>query len=190
MNALSPCAALKKELSGGFFIYHKKNNMTSKVRVTADSNGNIIGISKNNPEFGYVRVEQQVMQVNHEGWLRNQKRSSLIKGKVSDLLAADFKEGQELPGRIVVRESHSPFNPENPDRDLKIAGDSGVICRVDDQPIYRQSFYTTDNNAQDDLIMHNNTEEIREVQAATRMIQGLQHTAVDQQGALKTVATL
>ena len=46
-----------------------------------------------------------------------------------------------LPGKIVVVESLTPFNPENPDRDLKIAGGTGVICRIDDQPIYRQTFY-------------------------------------------------
>ena len=28
-----------------------------KVVVAADKNGNIIGVSQNNPEYGYVRVE-------------------------------------------------------------------------------------------------------------------------------------
>jgi hypothetical protein len=134
----------------------------SKVTVTADRNGNIVNISDNNPEFGYIRVEQVTTQITN-GWLRNVKRSTLIKGKVADLLEAKFTNGQELPGKIVVVESFNPFNPENPDRDLKIAGDTGVICRVDDQPIYRQSVYTVNDQAQDEFITHNNIEEIRQV---------------------------
>ena len=147
--------------------------MTTKVRVTADVNGNIIGVSQNNPEYGYVRVEQTVSQINPQGWLRNVKRSALIKGLVKDLVDAGFNEGQELPGRIVVVESLVPFNQENPDRDLKVAGSTGIVCRVDDQPIYRQSFYTSNDNAQDELIMHTNTTEIREVQAASRTLVSL-----------------
>jgi hypothetical protein len=144
--------------------------MTTKVRVTADQNGNIIGVSQNNPEYGYIRVEQGCTVINANGWLRNTKRSALIKGTVKDLVEAGFTEGQELPGRIIVVESHNPFNPENPDRDLKVAGETGVICRVGDQPIYRQTFYSSNDNAQDELIMHTNTEEIREVLAASKVI--------------------
>ena len=144
-----------------------------KVKVTADANGNIIGVSQNNPEYGYVRVEQVATTINGQSWLRRSKRSALIKGKVEDLREANFSEGQELPGKIIIVESHTPFNPENPERDLKIAGDTGVICRVDDQPIYRQSFYVPNGNAEDELIMHTNTQEIREVQAATRALNGV-----------------
>lgn len=142
----------------------------SKVRVTADENGTVIGVSQNNPEYGYVRVEQVVTQVNDEGWLRLAKRSALLKGKVEDLIEVGYKDGQELPGRITIKESFEPFNPENPDRDLKIAGDTGITCRVDDMPIYRQSFYTLNESANDELIMHNNGDEIREVMEAQKAI--------------------
>ena len=50
----------------------------SKVRVTADVNGNVIGVSLNNPEYGYVRVEQSVTQISEAGWLKPVKRSALI----------------------------------------------------------------------------------------------------------------
>mgnify|MGYP006266654985 CR=1 FL=1 len=141
-----------------------------KVVVAADKNGNIIGVSQNNPEYGYVRVEQTAVTINHDGWLKNTKRSALLKGKMEDLAAVGFKEGQELPGKIVVVESLTPFNPANPDRDLKIAGETGVICRLDDQPIYRQTFYTQNPNAFDELIMHNNSDEIRDVQTAQKSL--------------------
>lgn len=145
----------------------------SKVTVAADKNGNVIGISPNNPEYGWIRVEQNARVINDRGWLRNAKRSALIKGKVEDLVASNYKDGEEITGKIIVVESHEAFNPENPDRDIKIAGDTGVICRVDDQPIYRQTFFTPNVNAQDELIMHTNAEEIKEVQNAQRAIGSL-----------------
>lgn len=142
----------------------------SKVSITADRNGNIITISPNNPEYGFIRVEQFATQINDQGWLRNVKRYALIKGKVADLIECNYKENQEIAGKIVVRESLAPFNPESPDRDLKIAGDTGVICRVNDEPIYRQTFFTTNLNSTDELIMHTNTDEIREVQVAQKAL--------------------
>lgn len=144
--------------------------MENKVRVMADQNGNVIGVSQNNPEYGYIRLEQQTTQINEQGWLRNVKRSALIKGKVEDLVATGYKEGTMLPGKIVVVESLEPFNAENPDRDLKLAGSTGVICRIDDQPIYRQSFYTTNLNAYDQLLSHNNSTEIKEVMSAQQIM--------------------
>jgi hypothetical protein len=137
-----------------------------KVKVTADKNGNIVTVSESNPEYGYIRVEQNAMEVGANNWLRVVRRSTLVKGRVTDLLEAGFKNNQELPGKIVIMESLEPFNPENPDRDLKVAGKTGVICRFDDQPIYRQSVYTTNVDANDQLIAHTNAVEIREVQAA------------------------
>ena len=153
--------------------------MNNKVTVAADKNGNVIGVSLNNPEYGYLRVEQNATQIDDSGWLRNVKRSALIKGKVEDLMNTGYKEGTELPGKIIVRESMVPFNPNNPDRDLKIAGFTGVICRIGDEPIYRQTFYTSNLNAFDELITHDNSEEIKEVQAAQRTISSLNNKEVD-----------
>jgi len=135
----------------------------SKVKVVADSNGNVIGRSVNNPEYGYIRLEQKTIQIDQNGWLKSVKRSSILKGKMEDLLQTGYTANTELPGKIIVRESLQPFNLENPDRDLKIAGSTGIICRIDDQPIYRQSFNTTDVNAFDELIAHNNSLEIKDV---------------------------
>ena len=150
----------------------------SKVRVTADANGNIIGVYDSNPELGWVRVEQTVSVINDRGWLKRTKRSGFIKGKVEELAEENYQPGQELPGRIIVKESFVPFNEKNPESELKIAGDSGVICRVDDQPIYRQSFYVTNENAQDELIMHTNSSEIKEVLNVTAALNKLAPSAM------------
>lgn len=147
----------------------------SKVIVTSDDNGNVIAVSKNSPEYGYVRVEQVATQINDQGWLKNVRRSALIKGKVTDLAEAKFTANQELDGKIVVVESFQPFNTENPDRDLKVAGETGIICTVDDQPIYRQTFYTTNDNAVDEMITHDRAcqEQIRGVLQAQKAISSL-----------------
>lgn len=144
--------------------------MYSKVVVKADENGNTIGVFKNNPEYGYIRVEQVAPVISDTGWLKTSKRSSFIKGKIEDLQNLNYSANQELPGKIVVIESLTPFTMDNPDRDLKIAGDTGVICRYDDQPIYRKSFYTTNTKVEDEVVHHTNADEIREVQAAQRAL--------------------
>ena len=148
-------------------------NDTPSVKVMADDKGNVIGVSQKNPEYGWIRVEQTASVINDQGWLRNVKRSALIKGKVDDLVACNYTEGTQIKGKIIVVESFEAFNPENPDRDLKIAGDTGVICRVNDQPIYRQTFFTPNPDAVDQLIMHTNTDEIKEVQSAQRSMASL-----------------
>lgn len=134
--------------------------MENKVRVVADELGNPI-VQTSNPEIGYVKLEQNVKTFEN-GWLRNQKRTALIFGKIEDLKSFNFKQNQELDGKIVINESFTPFNASNAERELKIAGKTGIHCHVDGQPIYRISRYTTNLEEQDVFIQHNNTEEIRE----------------------------
>jgi hypothetical protein len=144
----------------------------SKVKITADKNGNIITISENNPEYGWIFVEQTATQFDN-GWMKTVVRKTRINGKTSELDEAKFTAGQEIPGKIVVLESLVPFNNEEPDRDLKIAGKTGIICRYEDQPIYRQSYFTTNLNSYDELINHTNRDEIREVMLAQKMLSEL-----------------
>jgi hypothetical protein len=146
----------------------------SNVRVFADQNGNVIHVSENNPEYGWIFVEQEATQM-EGGWLKRNTRKARIMGKVVDLQEQNFIEGMELPGKIVVQESFTPFNSANPDINLKIAGNTGVICRVDDRPIYRQTLYTSNLNAFDELIMHTNTDEIKDVLAAQKEISVLKN---------------
>jgi len=98
-------------------------NDTPSVTVMADDKGNVIGVSQKNPEYGWIRVQQTAAVINDQGWLRNVRRSALIKGKVEDLMACNYTEGTQIRGKIIVVESFDAFNPENPDRDLKIAGE-------------------------------------------------------------------
>lgn len=140
--------------------------MNSKVRVTSDEAGNTIRLSNNNPEFGHIRVEQTRIMIDEEtGWARKQTLSALIPGDVETLKEMNLSKGQEIDGTVYVKESLKPFNEKDPERDYKMAGKTGVICKFDGAPIYRKSFYTPKLNHEDILIPHDNKEEIRQAQA-------------------------
>lgn len=138
--------------------------MKNQVVVTGDAAGNVIVTSKNNPEYGFIRVEQSRMLVDDRGWARKKTVSALIPGKVEDLQGFDWSAGEVVEGKVVVIESLTPFNEQDPSRDLKIAGDTGVICTVDGNPIYRKTVYSQDTNTADTFVKHDNVDEIRAAQ--------------------------
>ncbi len=138
--------------------------MKNQVVVTGDAAGNVIITSANNPEYGFIRVEQSRMLVDDRGWARKKTVSALIPGKVEDLQGFDWSAGEVVSGKVVVEESLTPFNTQDPDRDLKIAGDTGVICTFEGQPIYRKTRYSIDANSSDTFIKHDNVDEIRAAQ--------------------------
>tara|TARA_R110002020_G_scaffold1639_3_gene7440 strand:- start:1745 stop:2341 length:597 start_codon:yes stop_codon:yes gene_type:complete len=137
-----------------------------KVTVAQDELGNSIRVSKNNPEFGHVRLVQEKVGFGTGGWVKKSTRSTLIHGTVEDLQAVGLGESKELPGNIVIREQLEPFSTNDPERDYKIAGDTGIICCRDGEPIYRKSFYSMDPTEQDVLIAHTNGNAIREANGA------------------------
>lgn len=135
--------------------------MNSNVKVAGDESGSVIVISKNNPEYGTIRVVQDRIVFDETGFARKKSVSALIAGKVSDLKSFGWKANQELSGKIVIRESLTPFNPKDPDRDFKVAGKSNIVCCLDGEPIYRKTFYTENVSTQDEIIAHDNTDAIR-----------------------------
>ena len=136
--------------------------MQNKVQIIPDDLGNVIRVSQNNDEFGHVRLEQERVTFGNTGWVNRKTVSTLLHGKVQDLRDMGIQNMTELSGKIVVRESLEPFNTNNPDRDLKIAGTTGIICCQDGQPIYRKTVFTADMNAEDVLVAHTNGDAIRE----------------------------
>lgn len=133
----------------------------SKVVVVANDSGNVVQQSESNSEFGHIRVEQMRTIIDQRGWVNRKKYIALIAGKTEDLEALEYQDGQQLDGKIVVKESLTPFNAKNPDRDLKYAGNSGIICMHNDQPIYRKCVYTLDSGSQDEFVHHTNVAEIK-----------------------------
>lgn len=137
--------------------------MQNQVTVVADDNGKVIRQSKNNAEFGYVRVTQDAVQYGSNGWVNRKTRSALILGKMDDLKEIGIDKMDTLPGKIVIKESTEPFNQTDPDRDLKIAGSTGIICcTADGEPIYRTAFYDATGEQVDELKAHANGNAIRE----------------------------
>jgi len=134
--------------------------MTTKVKVQADELGNVITPTAN-PEIGYIKLEQKSNIINGN-WVKNQKKTCLIFGKFEELAEFNFTKDQELDGQIIIEESFIPFNENNAEKEMKMAGNSGIPCLLDGQPIYRRQRYTTNMNEQDLLIQHNNTAQIKE----------------------------
>jgi hypothetical protein len=136
--------------------------MNSKVVIVADATtGAVIHVSANNPDYGYVRLQQVRTVVDDNGFLRRQVMSALIQAPVGILQEMGYHAGQTLDGKIIVKESLTPFNKKNPERDLKVAGKTGIVCTVEGQPIYRKTVYNTSSNAADLTIQHDNVEELR-----------------------------
>jgi hypothetical protein len=142
--------------------------MNSKVIVLADeSTKAVVNVSQNNPEYGYVRVQQIRTMIDDNGFLRRKPISALIPGTLAELQEFGFFAGQQLDGKILVEESLEPFNDKTPERDLKVAGDTGIVCTLNGQPIYRRTKMSFDTNASDTLVKHDNVDELRAAYAMT-----------------------
>ena len=143
--------------------------MSYRVIVSSNEDGSVISLSKNNPEYGYIRVLQKRLVINKKGWVNLKELSALVQADVETLKQLDWKPGQQLAGHITIKESVEPFSPENSDKDLKVAGDSDVVCCIEGQPIYRKCFYDPTGNDTDILIQHDNIEEVRSAMALVKI---------------------
>lgn len=139
--------------------------MNSKVIVSADDNGNVIRQTKNE-EWSNVLLTQSKLTFSNNNVMGNKPKSVLMLIRTDEALAMQeagvLFAGQELDGNIIVEEQTMPFNETDPDRDLKVAGDTGIICATaDGEPIYRKSRYDASGTLTDTLVPHANGAEIR-----------------------------
>jgi hypothetical protein len=141
---------------------------TVKVVTCRNESSELIGISPNNSDYGFIRIEStDTIQIGNGGWINSNKRSTLIKGKISDLTSwvksNSIKVGTEFAGKIVVKEqAGTPFyEGQQPKR----AGADGEILHKDGMPIFRQTEFTLDMTAHDVLVKHDNV-----LSAAARQI--------------------
>ena len=132
----------------------------NKVTAVANDAGQIVHQSKN-PEFGWVRVEQQYSVI-EKGFERDKTLSTIINGDIDKLRKKYTHAGIELEGKLVVFESLEPTNPDNLEQDIKFAGkDSGIACSIKGQPIYRVVNHTYDMDAKDVKLEHDNGPSIK-----------------------------
>jgi len=141
--------------------------MNSKVKVVANEAGAVIN-SSNNPEFGFIRVEQVKNVFDDNGFMKRAKLSALIHGTVTDLEDAGYFGGQELDGKIVIIEALDPFNEKQPLKGIKEAGKTGIVCTYGGMPIYRKTIYTENAATQDAYVKHDNIEEIKRAYAKAK----------------------
>ena len=142
----------------------------ANIKVVADEQGNVIRVSKNNPEWGFVRIQQQRGGWNNKGFFNTKNRSFLLKAELEELKQMDLTLDTEFSGNIRVVESF-----EGRQEDLKMAGDTGIICKGVDpetgevRDIYRITEYDQSGQLQDVMIPHINGEEIRNANAVSSM---------------------
>ena len=129
--------------------------MNSKVKVEANKQGDLISRSPNSPQWGWIRVTQMRNVLQEEtGIIRPVFCSALVQGKISDLKRLGWKDGMELDGKIIFKDSLTPFRKVNSDKDFKVAGNSGIVCSLEGQAIYRKYLYSANPAAQDVVIEH------------------------------------
>jgi hypothetical protein len=148
--------------------------MNSKVFVMADETGSVINVSENNSDYGYVRVQQTRTMIDDNGFIRRKSISALMPGLFEDLKEMNLYANQALDGKIVIEESLSPFNKKNPERDLKIAGETGIVCTLGGLPIYRRTKFTFNESAVDVTVDHDNVDELRSAYAAQDKVKAMQ----------------
>ena len=144
------------------------------VRITADpTSGSVINKSEN-PNWGHIRVEMDRPVFNDAtGFVKVKRVSALIHGEVKDLERFGWADGEMIGGTIIFREQLLPFRKgEAGKKDIKIAGETGIQCKVGDSPIYRQTFYSSNPNAQDVPVAHTNGQEIKEAYQETEEFEG------------------
>lgn len=135
--------------------------MQNKVQIISDEMGNVIRVSNTNPEYAHIRLSQDRAVLNN-GFISKKSVTTLLHGKLEDLRDMGMANKTELTGKIIVKEQLTPFSNNDPDRDLKIAGDTGIICCVHGEPIYRKTIFTYDVTAEDVLLDHTNGDAIKE----------------------------
>ena len=148
--------------------------MNSKVFVMADETGSVINVSENNSDYGYVRVQQTRTMIDDNGFIRRKSISALMPGLFEDLKEMNLYANQALNGKIVIEESKSPYNKKNPERDLKIAGETGIVCTLGGLPIYRRTKFTFNESAVDVTVDHDNVDELRSAYAAQEKVKAMQ----------------
>ena len=139
----------------------------NKVQIVPDELGNVVRQSSKNSEYGFVRLTQSKVGYSATGWVKSSNLSTLLHGKMEDFKSLGIEKKKNMPGNIVVKESTQPFSQTDPDRDLKYAGDTGVICCSHGEPIYRKCIFDATGLQEDELIPHTNGDAIREANGQT-----------------------
>jgi hypothetical protein len=149
-----------------------------KIQVSA-AGATVTAFATNGGKNGYVQVYQSTIEFTSNGWMREKKRSSLIRGEVALLkkvvtAAVKDKDGDlSLPGRICVQEYLESDIPANVakaitnsktgdyENSVKRAGEDGPELTCQGERIIRYAFYDSTCSQGDSKIDHDNVEEVK-----------------------------
>ena len=108
------------------------------------------------------------------------------RGKVTSL-EAKYKAGEILSGKIVLEDTLTPPNPNDPSQGLKFPNkacmEAGISLMIGDNPIYQLKWWDETGEVADTTIQHDNQAEIDQITnaaktaAAKPMSKGLQAAA-------------
>jgi len=131
------------------------------VKVVAHpETGAVITVSKNNSQYGTIRLDSENVSL-EGGFMNKSKRTAFIRGKVEDLQSLGYKAGQTLGGKIMKKESFSPFyEGQKP----KVNPSNGEIILTNGEETFLDYTYTSNANALD--IWVGSTNKVEEVQSA------------------------
>lgn len=141
----------------------------SKVQIVPNKDGKVVSAYKSNPEFGYIQLQQNAMVIDG-GWVRNKKKSCLLRAEMTTL-EAFLKQYPSLavPGNIVTKEfleSEVPADmaarfirkdgdyEDNISGYIKRAGADGEELTVGGERILRFSFYDPTGQDTDIRVQH------------------------------------
>lgn len=143
-----------------------KNLVKKPVVVKHPETGLVITPSVNKPEFGTIRIDQEVNVFNN-GFFAVQKRTAFVRGRITDLESLGLKDGSTLDGKIIRKESFEPFY-EN--QEPKINPQTNEVILTDGRPTYLEFEYTEDKDASDHWVAESNeVEETADILAEQSM---------------------
>jgi hypothetical protein len=144
--------------------------------VPNKTSGQVITAYTTNPGFGYIQMEQTSMEF-QGGWLRQSKRSCLLRAEMDVLTAfVGMNKSLQVPGKIVVQEFEENAVPEQiksrflntkkqsyeevVEQYLKRAGNDGPVLMTGDSRILRFSYYDPTGATPDVFVAHDNASEV------------------------------
>lgn len=148
--------------------------MATKVNIIANEKGALVTPYQSDATYGYVHLETTATSING-GWLRESKRTHLLKGttELLEKYVSTMGSNGTLPGCIAIVEcveSNIPAefakqlnkdltHEEAIKNFLKRAGKDGDVLTAGGERILRFTVYDPSGTRQDVLVAHDNTPE-------------------------------
>lgn len=146
------------------------------VQITPSKEGQLITVYKNNSDYGYITLTSTELTTDARGWIRESKRSTLMRATV-DLLQKYIAMNKTLTvaGKIYVEEFLESDVPDsfkerfnkNVDYETQIrpyvkrAGKDGVELTLGGERILRFTSYDPTGTIEDVKIAHDNTDDVK-----------------------------